>query len=66
MCCFNGPCDHLYLHSDRGPDASPNYAFGINNSSNIVGTIGQHGFLDIGGTFAWIDFPGASQTVAFA
>ncbi len=47
----------------EAPDASATHAFGINNSSNIVGISGQHGFLDgpltIDPTYAWHTFYGS-------
>ena len=49
------------------------HANGINNAGQIVGQYkfpddngAQHGFLDTGGTFTTIDFPGAANTVPVA
>ena len=51
------------------PGAYETSAFGINDSSKIVGhywdATGGHGFLDAGGNFTPIDVPGADWTSAY-
>ena len=49
------------------PGATSTFAYGINDSGEIVGayydTAGkEHGFVDIGGVFSSVDFPGALST----
>lgn len=45
------------------------YAYGINNSGQIVGTYedtkGNHGYYFDGTTFNTIDYPGAALTIAY-
>jgi probable HAF family extracellular repeat protein len=44
-------------------------AYGINDEGQIVGNFsnstGEHGFLDVGGSFTQIDVPGATSTDVF-
>ena len=51
------------------PGSGNTYAYGINNSGQIVGYFqdagGYHGFVDTGGRFTTIDVPGAYFTLAY-
>jgi probable HAF family extracellular repeat protein len=44
------------------PNATSTQAFGINNSGQIVGYFGSHGFVTDGTTLTTIDVPGAQST----
>jgi probable HAF family extracellular repeat protein len=46
------------------PGAGFTYAYGINDSGQIVGEYDGHGFLDSGGSFTTIDVPSATFTEA--
>jgi len=45
------------------PDLFDTTAWGINDSGQIVGNSGGSGFLDTGGSFTTIHFPGAYRTL---
>ena len=51
------------------PGASETFAYGINETGQIVGTFvdatGAHGFLDTGGVFTTLNAPGANHTEAW-
>jgi hypothetical protein len=47
------------------PGAGVTYAWGINDSGQIVGASSLGAFLDTGGSFTTIDVPGVSETTAF-
>lgn len=51
---------------DDPSTTSSDYAYGINDDSQIVGyywaNSANHGYLDAGGTFTTIDYPGALET----
>jgi uncharacterized membrane protein len=46
------------------PGGGQTHAHGINDSGEIVGLSGPHGFLKDGATFTFIDVPGATHTQA--